>query len=153
MKKEYLIILLIAGLLGISETAYALTGKTEAGRQIGIRSVYDAEREYVGTITNALVDRTGSILFIVLCLDTKGALEKREIVVPLSALSLDLQENVVTLNISKEDLACAPEFNPSDLANPDFVDKIFGFYSRIEEKRGQGSAAGLAAVLLKSAPN
>ncbi len=88
--------------------------------------VKNREGEDIGTSTHVLVDlSTGNIAFIVISLSEEG---HKEILAPLDAFSIDLNKGVLLLNVSKKDLAAAPEYDASTQIDRNFVEKVYHFF-------------------------
>ncbi len=83
--------------------------------------------EYIGSVRHVLTDSsTGNIIFVILSLGKEG---EKEIAVPVvSFSSYDYEDGFLVLNVSKELLAAAPEFNVSDLKDPAFTEKVYQFF-------------------------
>ena len=127
--KRLLALLTVAALLNLVTVAYAVNGILEVknwkGKHIGIA-------KYV-----VLDSSTGNVTFLILYLDKKA---KKEVAVPLAAFSsFDQYNGILFLNVSKEQLASAPEFHDLDLNNPDFAEGIYRLFGLVpswtEEKK------------------
>ncbi len=88
-------------------------------------SVQNSKGEYVGTITDALMDSNGTIQFVILSIETGQ--DARKVAVPTASFSLS-KEGKILLDISKEKLAAAPVFKISDLADPTFAERMYRFF-------------------------
>ncbi len=117
--KRFLPLTMILIILSVS-AAYGVEPTKDQSEVI----VKNAEGESIGTVSNALTDRAGNIAFIIVSLGKKGQ-QNKEIAVPLEAFSVDRESKTLTLNASKEQVAAAPEFNPSDLNDPSFAEKSY----------------------------
>ncbi len=105
--------------------AYALGAGTEnQGEGLAVKNW---KGEYVGSVKHVLTESsTGNIIFVILSLGKPG---DKEIVVPVvSFSSYDYENGFLTLNVSKEILATAPEFHASDLKDPAFPERVYRFY-------------------------
>ncbi len=129
--KKTLSILIAAVLVGLGSTAYALVDSTETQNQQQALKAMNSEGEFVGTVTNALVDTSGNLAFIILSMDgMDGAVgnDRKEIAVPLGAFTFDRENKVIILNMGSEKLSLAPEFNISDLNDPTFPHRVYRFF-------------------------
>jgi len=108
--------------------AYAPVDKAETENQPEVIVVKDSMGQYVGTVTNLLEDSSGNIAFIILSMSEQGEQGNKEVVIPLGILSLDNEDRMVILNLSKEELAAAPGFDLSDLGDPTFAERVYRFF-------------------------
>ena len=108
--------------------AYAPVDKAETENQQEVIVVKDSMGQYVGTVTNLLEDSSGNIAFIILSMSEQGEQGNKEVVIPLGILSLDNEDRMVILNLSKEELAAAPGFDLSDLGDPTFAERVYRFF-------------------------
>ncbi len=84
-------------------------------------AVWNSNGETVGTITNALIDSSGNIGFVIV------SIGKKEIAVPAESFSKS-SEGKLLLDVGKEKLDAAPEFQDSDLTNPNFAGGVYQFF-------------------------
>lgn len=112
---------IFAILLSFGAIAYA------AGNQEEGLAVKNWKGEHVGSVKHVLTDSSsGNIVFVILSLGEEG---KKEIVVPVRSFSsYDYENGFLVLNVSKEILTAAPEFNVSDLKDPAFVERVYRFF-------------------------
>ncbi len=89
--------------------------------------VRNSQGEYVGTITQGLADESGKVLFAVISVGGQEA--KKEIVVPITALSKDAKGSII-LDVKKEVLGSAPRYNLSDFDDPYFAEKVYRHYGK-----------------------
>ncbi len=118
-KLSVLVTLLI--LLSFGSIAYA-AGDPEEGL-----AVKNWKGEYLGSVKHVLTDSAdGNIVFVILSL---GQEKKKEIAVPVRSFSsYDFEDGSLVLNVSREILDAAPEFNVSDLQDPAFVERVYLFF-------------------------
>jgi hypothetical protein len=118
--RKLLVLATFVVLLSFGSTAYA------AGDQEGL-AVKNWKGEHIGTVRHVLTDPSnGNIVFVVLSL---GQEKKREIVIPVRSFSsYDFEGGFLILNVSKEILNAAPEFQVSDLQDPAFVERVYRFF-------------------------
>jgi hypothetical protein len=128
--KKLLALITAVILLNFGSMAYAVDDKADSLDQQRAMVVKNSKGEYVGTISNALMDSSGNIAFIILVLGEEEQ-QKKEIAVPSVAFTYDHANKNLLLNISYETLAKAPEFNISDLSDPTFAEKVYRFYGRM----------------------
>ncbi len=115
-------------LVGFASLAHALAPGTAAQNANESLMVKDSNGDYIGTVSNALQDQSGNILFVVLSLgETPGNVDKM-IAVPLTAFSYDHESGSLVVSISKEQLTSAPEFNASALDDPQFAERVFRYF-------------------------
>jgi hypothetical protein len=124
-----LVVVPVSGAYGFS--AGPETGKTEL-------TIYDMNGQPLGTVRNSLVDAEGDIVFVILALGTEPAQDRREIIVPLRALSFHERSSVIVLKMSAEQLAAAPEFHFSDLSDPSFGERVYEFYGQYPAWKERG---------------
>jgi hypothetical protein len=86
--------------------------------------------EYIGTSHHVVMDPSaGIIVFVIVSLETGHNKEIKEIAVPWVLFSVDKENGVLVLNISKEQLNSAPEYNASNLEDPEFVARTYHFFA------------------------
>ncbi len=131
--KRTLALIMAVFLVGLMSTeyAYAITDEPGAQKQQQVMVVKNPKGESLGTVTNALVDYSGNIVFVILSIREKEEEQEKEIAVPSVIFAYDGQSKALLLNVSKEQLASAPKFNDSDLSDPAFTEKIYRFYGLI----------------------
>ena len=119
--KRFLALTTVVIFLSLGSIAYAV-GNQEEGL-----AVKNWKGEYVGFVRHVLTDSsTGNIIFVILSLGKGG---EKEIVVPVSSFSsYDYENGFLVLNVSKEILATAPEFQISDLKDPAFAERVYRFF-------------------------
>jgi hypothetical protein len=127
MKKLFAVVTAVVLMTAIS-SLYALADQANPENRQETIVINNSKGEYVGTLTNVLVDSAGNIGFIVLSIDKEGGLGEKEIAVPLDTFSYDRQKKLLLLDISMEKLSTAPEFKTSDLNDPDFPERIYRFF-------------------------
>ncbi len=126
MKKLSLLIT-AAVLINFGLIAYVVVDKAETENQQEAIVVKNSTGEYIGTVTNLLVDSSGNIAFIILSIGREREQGKKEIAVPLGIFSSDHENRIVVLNVGKEALAAAPAFDVSDLTDPTFAENVYRF--------------------------
>lgn len=126
--KKPLSILIMAMLICLGSSAYALVDGTQIDDQQQAITVRNSEGGFVGTVTNALVDTSDNLAFIILSVDGKTGQEKKEIAVPVGAFTYDRENRVVVMDVDREKLSLAPEFALSDLNDPTFAEKVYRFF-------------------------
>ncbi len=115
-------------LVGFGSLAHALVPGTAAQDTKESLIVKDFKGAYVGTVSNALQDQSGNILFVVLSLgETPGQVDKI-VAVPLNDFSYDHENRSLVVNIRKEQLTAAPEFNASALDDPHFAERVYRYF-------------------------
>ncbi len=135
--RKALVLATVLILLSFGSIAYAAGGQEES------LAVKNWKGEHIGSVKHVLTDpSSGNIVFVILSLGEDG---KKEIVVPVNSFSsYDHENGFLVLNVSKEILAAAPEFQISDLKDPAFVEKVYQFFGlapywkeeTTEEERG-----------------
>lgn len=131
--KTYLALLIFVMILGFG-IANAATD------QIQGLDVKNWKGEYIGTVKHVLTDSSnGNIVFVLLSLGQEGS---KEVAVPVKSFSsYDFENGYLVLNVSKEILKSAPEFQVSDLKDPEFVGRVYHFFGLApvwtEETEGQ----------------
>jgi len=128
MRKLSVVITVVA-LINFGLVAYAAAfDKAETENQQEAIVVKNMAGEYVGTVTNLLVDSSGDVGFIVLSIGEDKDQGKTEVAVPLGIFSYDTEHKSLIVNISKKELAAAPRFDVSDLTDPAFAEKVYRFF-------------------------
>jgi len=119
--RKFLVLATLVILLSFASIAYA------AGDQAEGLAVKNWKGEYIGSVKHVLSDSSnGNIVFVLLSLGEEG---EKEIAVPVRSFSsYDFENGFLVLNVSKEILATAPEFQVSDLKDPAFVERIYRFF-------------------------
>jgi hypothetical protein len=111
--------------LGIASASYAIRDQSSLGKQDTL-VVINPEGEAIGTIEGALQDPLGKVAFVVVKLDEENG--RKDIVVPLTAFSAGGEKGAVVLDIDKDMLASAPEFDASKLEDPTYAGNLYKFY-------------------------
>ncbi len=128
MKKLPMLIAIVV--LSVVLISYAMPATAETDDQQAGIAVKNVNGRYVGTVSNALVDSSGKILFIIVSLGEEMGQGKKDVVIPADTFSYDSESKDLVVNLSQEQLALAPEFNISDLGDPTFADRINQFYGQ-----------------------
>ncbi len=115
-------------LIGFASSAFAIVGQSGNENQQQTMVVKNASGESVGTVTNALVDGAGNIAFIIVAIDDGTGQGHKEIAVPTSIFSYDHENETLILNMTKEELSDAPEFNASQLSDPSYAMGLYQHY-------------------------
>ncbi len=130
MKKKLLIITAFIFLVsGMFTYSGALVKKAEEGATPSNSLVVrNSQGEYVGIITHGLADESGNVLFAVVSIgeDKEG---KREILVPITSLTKSAGGSII-LDVEKEVLGSAPQYNLSDFNDPEFAEKVYRHYGK-----------------------
>ena len=128
--KKFQVLFIAVILISFGFYAYTVFNTTKTANQERARAlaVKNSKGEYVGTVKNALVDSSGNIAFVILSLGEPIAERRKEIAVPPGAFSYDHENEDFVLDVSKEELAAAPEFAISDLNDPAFAEKVYRFF-------------------------
>jgi hypothetical protein len=109
-------------LMSFEIIAYAADGIQEKSL-----TVKNWKGEHIGTSHHVILDpSTGSIVFIIVSLSQE---ENKEIAVPAGLFSVDEEHGDLVLNISKKKLHSSPAYHPSDLQDPEFVNKVYRFFA------------------------
>jgi hypothetical protein len=90
--------------------------------------VRDSRGAFVGTVANALQDQSGKILFVVLSLGEVPGQVSKIVAVPLKDFTYDYKNASLVVNISKEHLSAAPEFDASALDDPQFAERVYQYF-------------------------
>ncbi len=119
--RKFLVLVPFVILLSFWSIAYA------GGDQAEGLAVKNWKGEYIGSVKHVLTDSSsGSIVFVILSLGPEGT---KEIAVPVRSFSsYDYENGFLVLNVSKEILAAAPEFQVSDLKDPAFTERVYQFF-------------------------
>ncbi len=113
-------------LLSFTSIVYAVDSKVKTSDQKEGLIVKNLKGEHIGTSKHVLIDSlTGHIIFIIVSLSERSP---KEIAVPLGAFSIDKGKGVLILNVTKKDLAAAPEYNGSTLIDQDFAERVYQFF-------------------------
>jgi hypothetical protein len=123
-KKTFAAILLTTMLVGIGSVAYSFNGELK-NETLGIQN---SEGKNIGSLKDALVDSSGEVAYVVVSLSKESGQEGKDIAVPLNAFSYDHTRKMLVLNMTTEQLALAPEFHLSDLADPRYAERLNRFY-------------------------
>ncbi len=115
-------------LLSFQTMAYAADDSAgQKGRSLVVRNW---KGEYVGTSHHVVMDpAAGLIVFVIVTLETGQDKKIKEIAVPWALFSVDKENGVLVLSISKKQLESAPEYHDSDLGDPAFVGRIYRFFA------------------------
>jgi len=138
MKRVKIVLGLViaAMLLSLSSAAYALVPGTEQ-RNPNEMGVKNSEGDYVGTVKDALVDGSGNIAFVIVYI----AQEKKVIAVPLAVFSYDHESKTLVVDVSKELISAAPNFDASELSDPGFAERVYRFFG-LMPAWGEGTPEG-----------
>ncbi len=94
--------------VGFCSMAYAFDPKAEGWDQEQVLAVKNPEGEYLGSVKDLLLSFSGTIAFFIISAGENG---EKDVVVPVGIFSYDMEKEVLILNISRERLRAAPEFN------------------------------------------
>ncbi len=129
MTHTFTVLAIMAALFVTAVHAYAIVPGSVQSSQNKALAVQNTKGESIGTVTNALEDSSGNILFVIVSVGKNNDQENKEVVVPLGAFSYDHDRSAFVLDISREDLAKAPEFKESDLGDPAFAQRVYRYYA------------------------
>ncbi len=128
-----LIILGALILMSFGSYAHAFTpdiwNRQHSGETRPTLAVKNSDGDHIGTIRDALMDPFGYVPFVIVSFDHQVA-GKNNIIVPVDALTLDKQDGTVTLNMSEDLIAAAPEFSSTGMKDPSFVERVYRFYAQ-----------------------
>ncbi len=128
--KKILALVIVALFLSLGSVAQAVVAdQAEPANQEQIMAVRTPEGETIATVTNALIDGSGNIAFLILSVGDGEGL--KSVAVPLAAFSYDQENGSLILKLNKDELASAPEFNSSDLADPSFAERMYRYYGQM----------------------
>ncbi len=117
-------------LLNFQTIAYAADDSAGGSHQERSLVVRNWKGDYLGTSSHVVLDPSaGMIAFVIVALETGQNKGIKEIAVPWGLFSVDKENGVLVLNISKKELESAPEYHVSDLADPEFVGRIYRFFA------------------------
>ena len=116
-------------LIGLASTTYAIEPGTE--HQQGVIVVKNPNGESLGIVTNALVDSSGNVAFIIVGILDEMGQGKKEIAVPSIIFAYDGQSKTLLLNMTKEQLAAGPEFKESELSDPSYAGSLYRYYGLV----------------------
>ncbi len=116
---------------GLAFSAYTIMKKPETEQKGGVIAVKNLNGELVGIVSNALVDSSGNIAFIIVRIKGLVAKGERQIVVPAGIFAYDARSNTLLLNMSKEQLALSPEFKESDMNDPGYLGEVYRYYGLV----------------------
>ncbi len=129
-KKKWLLAATAAILLSFQAMAYAADDSAGSGHKEKSLVVRNWKGEYIGTSHHVVMDPSaGLIVFVIVSLETGQNKGIKEIAVPWVLFSVDKGNGVLVLNISKKQLQSAPEYNVSNLDNPEFIARIYHFFA------------------------
>ncbi len=140
MKKTLALIAAVI-LIGFASAAHAIVDRSGTENQQNVLVVKNSNGDSVGIVSNALVDSSGNIAFIIVAIGEESGQGGKEIVVPASSFSYDDQSKTLLLDMTKEQLAGAPEFKASDLNDPAYAGSIYRHYGLVPPW-GEGTAEG-----------
>ena len=126
--KRSLALLTTVLLMSVVTSLYALTDKAKSENQQESIAVNNSKGEYVGTLTNVLVDSDGNIGFIIVSIGHDRNQDKKDIAVPLITFFYDREKRLLILDVSTETLLAAPEFKTSDLGDPAFAERTYRYF-------------------------
>ncbi|MGZ3537782.1 MAG: PRC-barrel domain-containing protein [Thermodesulfobacteriota bacterium] len=91
--------------------------------------VQDPKGEYLGTITDFVVDSRGRIEFAILRKSDSTTGDSRYIAVPFAALSYAPSTQRFILNTTSERLTSAPSFDQNKaMTNPEFAEDVYRYF-------------------------
>jgi hypothetical protein len=125
---KFLAVLTAVVLISVLSNTYALTDKARTENQQETIIINNSKGEYVGTLTNVLVDSDGDIGFIVLSIGKEREQGRKQIAVPLGTFSYDRLRRLFILDVSMEKLSAAPEFKTSELTDPTFAERTYRYF-------------------------
>jgi hypothetical protein len=129
-KKKWLFLATAVILLSFQTTAYATDDSAGGSHQVKSLIIRNWKGEYIGTSHHVVMDPSaGIIVFVIVSLETRQNGEMKEIAVPWVLFSVDKENGVLVLNVSKKQLESAPEYRASELEDPEFVARIYHFFA------------------------
>lgn len=97
--------------------------------------VQNSDGENIGTIKDLVIIQNEGVAFLILSYNAIPGIEKKLIAVPIEIFGFTIIERaimneiVVFLNIKKEKLENAPEFDKEiSSVNPEFVDSVYTYF-------------------------
>lgn len=116
--------------LGAADYVMAQNAETEnPSQEDQAMVVKTSEGETVATVTNALIDYSGHVAFLILSMGSGQAL--KSVAVPVVAFSYDQGDASLVLKVSKDELTSAPEFKNSDLDDPSFAERVYRYFGQM----------------------
>ena len=113
-------------LLNFQTMVYAADDSAGSSHQERSLTVRNGKGEYIGTSHHVVMDPSaGDIVFVIVSLETGH----KEIAVPWVLFSVDKENRVLVLSISRKRLESAPEYHASDLEDPEFAGRIYHFFA------------------------
>jgi hypothetical protein len=126
----WLLFAIAAIFLSFQTMAYAADDSARSSHPEQSLIVRNWKSEYIGTSRYVVMDpAAGEIVFVIVSLETGQNKEIKEIAVPWALFSIDMEKGGLVLNISKKQLDSAPEYQASNLEDPEFVGRTYRFFA------------------------
>jgi hypothetical protein len=107
--------------------AKGLSSPNEVGMLTG-SPVVNGQEEYLGTIHDFVIDRTGRISFAILSHGGFLGIGRKLAAIPFGALSYDSTRGYFVLDISRDRLGSAPEFDRTRFISPAWAEDVYRFF-------------------------
>ena len=121
--RKLLALWIVAAFLSLAASAYALSAEEDLRESL---TVVNWRGDRLGTVWYLVVDPSSEVVdFAILQLEK----EEKEIAVPMTAFSsFNWETRILVLNASEKELASAPEYQDSDLNDPAYAGRVYGFF-------------------------
>jgi sporulation protein YlmC with PRC-barrel domain len=114
-------------------------GSEKESHWIG-KKVTNVEGETLGTVHDLVWDSDGKISFAIISYGGFLGLGEKKAAIPFSALTYDEEGKRVTCNVSKNQLAGAPDFkDKEDLTHRFFAEELYRYYGVQPYWTGEGT--------------
>jgi hypothetical protein len=107
--------------------AKGLSSPNEVGMLTG-SLVVNGQEEYLGTIHDFVIDKTGRISFAILSHGGFLGIGRKLVAIPFGALSYDSTRGYFFLDISRDRLETAPEFDRTRFISTAWAEDVYRFF-------------------------
>jgi sporulation protein YlmC with PRC-barrel domain len=123
-------IVLVAATIFAAETASKGSGRAYEAREIIGTPIKNAQGEYLGRITDLIVDTNGRVDFALIGQPGIFGFHGKLIAVPFQALTYDAKARHLVLNVSKKALDEAPAFARKMIADRRQSEEIYKYFGQ-----------------------
>ncbi len=105
-------------------------GKPSALSSLVGTNVSDPKGEYLGRVSDFVVDSQGQVIFVVVSHGGFLRIGEKEVAVPFSSFTYDRQKSHFVLDITRDKLDTAPAFTKRELYNEKWAEDVYRYFGR-----------------------
>ena len=93
-------------------------------------SVLNAKGEYLGRVSEFVMDSKGHAIFVVVSHGGFGGIGKKDIAVPYGSFSYDRQKGQFILDVTSDKMKMAPAFKKQDLYSEKWAEDMYRYFGQ-----------------------